>query len=88
MRHLACALLVALLSLSPALADTFSFPPATRTSGTIGSGATQIPSCSAALKGAMYIVSDALTPVALSTAVGGGAVTVGITCNGTNWIVQ
>jgi hypothetical protein len=35
----------------------------------------------------MYIVTDALTPVALATVAGGGAVKVPVICNGTNWIV-
>lgn len=47
-----------------------------------------LPTCNSATKGAMYFVTDALTPVALSTAAAGGAVQVGVTCNGTNWIVQ
>jgi hypothetical protein len=55
---------------------------------TVGSGASQLPTCNSGTKGAMYIVTDALTPVAIATVVGGGSVSIGVTCNGTNWIVQ
>jgi hypothetical protein len=60
----------------------------TRPIATIGAGGSQLPTCNSTTKGAMYIVTDALTPVAIATAVGGGAVSIGVTCNGTNWIVQ
>lgn len=43
--------------------------------------------CAAGTKGSMGMVSDALTPVALSAATGGGAVAVPVVCNGTAWIV-
>jgi hypothetical protein len=36
----------------------------------------------------MYFVTDALLPAALAIVASGGAVKVGVTCNGTNWIVQ
>ena len=41
----------------------------------------------AGTKGRRAFVSNALTPVALSTVVGGGAVTVPVYDNGTNWVV-
>jgi len=47
-----------------------------------------LPTCNTAAKGAMYFVTDALTPVALAAPTGGGAVQVGVTCNGTAYIVQ
>ena len=46
-----------------------------------------LPTCNAAVKGTQYMVTDALTPVALASVVGGGAVNVPVTCNGTAWIV-
>lgn len=46
-----------------------------------------LPSCAAGSKGAIYMVTDALTPVVLSAVTGGGAVNVLVVCNGTNWIV-
>lgn len=60
----------------------------TRPIATIGAGGSQLPTCNSTTKGAMYIVTDALTPVAIATVVGGGVVSIGVTCNGTNWIVQ
>jgi hypothetical protein len=60
----------------------------TRPIATIGAGGSQLPTCNSTTKGAMYIVTDALTPVAIATVVGGGAVSIGVTCNGANWIVQ
>jgi hypothetical protein len=47
-----------------------------------------LPTCAAAQQGIMYMVNDATTPAALATVVGGGAVHVGVTCNGSAWIVQ
>jgi hypothetical protein len=55
-----------------------------RPSSTIGS----LPTCNGASQGLMYFATDALTPVALATVVAGGAVKIGVTCNGTSWIVQ
>jgi len=37
----------------------------------------------------MYMVTDqAAAPVALAVVAGAGAVTVGVTCNGANWIIE
>ena len=47
-----------------------------------------LPTCNSGSQGVMYFVTDALAPVALATLAGGGAVKIGVTCNGTNWIVQ
>lgn len=47
-----------------------------------------LPTCNSGAQGLMYFVTNALGPVALSAVVGGGAVAVGVTCNGTTWIVQ
>lgn len=47
-----------------------------------------LPTCNAGAAGTMYMVTNALVPVALATVAGGGAVTVGVTCSGTAWIVQ
>lgn len=47
-----------------------------------------LPTCNAAARGRMYLVTDALAPVALATVASGGAVVIGVACNGTNWIVQ
>jgi len=46
-----------------------------------------LPACSAGVEGVLYGVTDALTPVVLSTVVGGGAVHTLVYCNGTSWIV-
>lgn len=51
---------------------------------TVGS----LPSCTSGTKGTIYLVTDALTPVALAGVTGGGAVVVSVLCNGTAWIVQ
>lgn len=57
----------------------------TRPSATVGG---TLPTCNAGNLGRMYWVTNATAPVALATVVGGGAVAIGVTCNGTNWIVQ
>lgn len=46
-----------------------------------------LPACTTALQGARYTVNNALSPVALATVVAGGAIVVGVLCNGTAWIV-
>jgi hypothetical protein len=55
-----------------------------RPTSTIGN----LPTCNAGTQGAMYFVTDALLPAALATVGAGGAVKVGVTCNGSAWIVQ
>jgi len=62
--------------------------PPTRPLATIGAGGSQLPTCNSGTKGQMFMVTDALTPVAIATVVGGGAVSIGVTCNGANWVVQ
>lgn len=47
-----------------------------------------LPTCNSTILGQEYIVTDALLPVALANIAGGGAVKIGVTCNGVNWIVQ
>jgi len=47
-----------------------------------------LPTCNSGTQGVIYFVTDALAPVALATVSGSGAVKIGVTCNGTNWIVQ
>lgn len=47
----------------------------------------QLPTATAAMRGVHYMITDALTPVALAAVVGGGAVTVEVYCNGTIWAV-
>lgn len=47
-----------------------------------------LPTCNSAARGVMYIVTDALTPIALAAVASGGSVVIGVTCNGVNWIVQ
>jgi len=68
--------------------STLACTAPTRPLATVGAGGSQLPTCNSGTKGAMYIVTDALTPVAIATVVGGGAVSIGVTCNGANWIVQ
>lgn len=47
-----------------------------------------LPTCNAGTAGALYLVTNALAPVALSVVVGGGLINVSVICNGTNWVVQ
>jgi len=46
-----------------------------------------LPNASLSGAGTSAFVTDALTPVVLSTVVGGGAIVVRVFSNGTNWIV-
>jgi hypothetical protein len=68
--------------------STLVCAPPTRPLATVGAGASQLPTCNSSTKGQMYMVTDALTPVAIATVVGNGAVSIGVTCNGTNWVVE
>lgn len=82
----AIALLFALAVVSsPAMAQsvTWSQLSPVRPSTTVSA----LPTCNAAARGQMYVVTDALTPVALSAVTGGGAVVVPVICNGSSWIV-
>src|SRR5262249_24135382 len=45
-----------------------------------------LPTCNAALKGAMRVVSDATAPTYNGALTGGGAVTVPVLCNGAAWL--
>jgi hypothetical protein len=65
--------------------SSFSCQAPTRPTTTVGALAGL---CNAGTQGMMYFVTDALLPVALATVGSGGAVKVGVTCNGVNWIVQ
>jgi hypothetical protein len=47
-----------------------------------------LPLCVTNSRGTMYMVRDATSPTALSVVNGSGAVTVGVTCDGSNWIVE
>jgi hypothetical protein len=47
-----------------------------------------LPTCNSGAQGQMYFVTDSLLPAALAIVAAGGAVKIGVTCNGTNWIVQ
>lgn len=47
-----------------------------------------LPTCNAGTRGTILYVTNALTPVALATVVGGGAVVVPVFCNGAAWIVM
>lgn len=46
-----------------------------------------LPTCNASALNRIYTVTDALTPAIAGIVAGGGAVTVMVRCNGTNWIV-
>lgn len=67
-----------------ALAQPIPAPLPVRLTTTVAA----LPACATATRGTMYVVTDALLPAALATVANGGAVVVGVLCNGTNWIVQ
>lgn len=46
-----------------------------------------LPACNAASTGNVYQVTNALGPTLGLTVVGGGAISVVVRCNGTNWLV-
>lgn len=46
-----------------------------------------LPTCNAGATGFVYLVTNALVPVLGSAVAGGGAVSVLVKCNGTNWLV-
>lgn len=64
---------------SMAVSPTVPRAPSTTVAG--------LPTCNAAAQGTFYLVTDALTPVALAAPTGGGAVVVPTVCNGTAWII-
>lgn len=81
---LAALAILATAQIAHALTTVSALYPVTAPQSVVGS----LPTCGAATKGAFFLVTDALTPVALSTVAGSGAVIVPVVCNGTNWIVS
>lgn len=54
--------------------------------GVVGGGS--LPTCTTALKGAMAVVNNALSPTYNGTLTATGAVVVPVMCNGTNWVTH
>lgn len=77
------ALGLLLLLAAPAYGQATTPPVNVQLVYTIGT----LPTCDASLKGRRFVVTDALTPVALATVVAGGAVVVPVYCNGAAWVV-
>jgi hypothetical protein len=73
------------LSISAALGQMVQSP--TQGNAVPKSAVGSLPACAAGTEGLIYGVTDALTPVALSTVTGGGAIHTLVYCNGTSWIV-
>ncbi len=46
-----------------------------------------LPACNGLTNGVIYTVTNALAPTIAGIVVGGGAVTLLVHCNGTNWVV-
>lgn len=46
-----------------------------------------LPTCNASTSGWVYRVTDSLLPALNVTVIGGGAVSVVVRCNATNWVV-
>jgi hypothetical protein len=73
---------IAFIGLQPIPKDFYGMPPPTLYSA----AGTAIPACTATLKGALVVVSDATSPTYLGTYASGGAVAAPVMCNGTNWV--
>lgn len=52
-----------------------------------GTTVATLPTCNSGAAGRIAFVTDALTPAALATLIGGGAVPVLAFCNGSTWVV-
>ena len=57
------------------------------TFGSPSSTVAALPTCNSAMSGQIYTVTNALTPALGVAVVGGGAVSVIVRCNATNWLV-
>lgn len=81
-------LLLLILGFSPpVLAEgifAFGIPAFGKPSVTVAT----LPTCNASRNGLIYTVTDALAPTIAGIVVGGGAVTLIVHCNGTNWVVS
>jgi hypothetical protein len=73
------------LTISAAIAQNVQSPSMSNTVPRVT--VANLPACAAGTEGLIYGITDALTPVALSAATGGGAVHTLVYCNGTSWIV-
>jgi hypothetical protein len=80
---LAAAICLPLLAHAQSMGVSSNAASPVRPSTTVGA----LPVCNAGSRGAMYIVTDALVPVALATIAAGGAAVAPVICNGTVWIV-
>lgn len=78
------AVVLLLLSVLPSFATNQSIGSLY---GAPSATAAALPTCNAAALNRIYTVTDALAPAIAGVVVGGGAVTVMVRCNGTNWIV-
>ncbi len=80
------ALLLLLSSTALAQQATIAVPPL-RVFGNPSTTVASLPTCNAGANGFIYTITDALAPTIAGIVVGGGAVTLMVHCNGTNWIV-
>ncbi len=69
---------------SPSFTGTVTMPSTFKLTPVAISG---LPTCNSGAKGSVAVVTDALLPAFLATVAAGGAVTVPVVCNGSNWIV-
>lgn len=79
----ATALCLPLLVYAQNMGSSSNSASPVRPTTTVGS----LPTCNAAARGAMYIVTDSLLPASLVAIAAGGAVVAPVICNGTSWIV-
>lgn len=46
-----------------------------------------LPACNTSTNGTIFTVTNALAPTLAGIVIGGGAITILVHCNGTNWVV-
>jgi hypothetical protein len=69
---------------SPSFTGTVTMPASVKLTPVTISG---LPTCNSGAKGSLAVVTDALLPAFLVTVGAGGAITVPVLCNGSNWVV-
>jgi hypothetical protein len=77
-----------LLGIAPAVAQHVEKGGIIHSTSTVPSTVVaSLPACNGSSNGSIYLVTNALTPTVGATVAGGGAVTVLVHCNGSNWVV-
>jgi hypothetical protein len=84
---MAAVLVVAVMLTHGARADMFGSVAPAQPTRAPSSTVAALPSCNTINIGLVYLVTDALIPVARAIVAGGGAIVIPVVCSGASWLV-